>query len=84
MGKRVSGEDLLGLTRSFYLGGTLAVLSSLWTIEDEGPASSWRFFTRRRAEEIWQRLGSRQGTLSAQGYAPSVYGAFVLGGTDQL
>ena len=64
MGRRVSGEDLLGLTRSFYLGGTLAVLSSLWTIEDEGPASSWRFFTRRRAEEIWQRLGSRQGTLS--------------------
>ena len=36
MGQTISGGDLLGLARSFYLGGAPPVLNSLWPIEDEG------------------------------------------------
>ena len=35
MGEVIAGDDLLGLTRSFYLGGSRVVVSSLWPVEDK-------------------------------------------------
>jgi CHAT domain-containing protein len=85
MGKIVSGEDLLGLNRSFYLGGTLAILASMWTIEDEGTRDFMEIFHQESTDgnlaKAW--LAARN-SLKSKGYAPSVYGAFVLGGTEQL
>lgn len=85
LGKRVSGEDLLGLTRSFYLGGTLAVLGSLWTIEDEGTREFMEVFHQQASGgKLAQAWLTARNTLKAKGYAPSVYGAFVLGGAESL
>lgn len=85
MGKIVSGEDLLGLNRSFYLGGTLAILASMWTIEDEGTRDFMEIFHQESTDgnlaKAW--LAARN-SLKSKGYVPSVYGAFVLGGTEQL
>lgn len=44
MGEAVAGDDLLGLTRSFYIGGTTTILSSLWSIEDEGTKIFMEYF----------------------------------------
>ena len=81
--KTLAGEDLQGLTRSFYLGGSLAVLSSLWPVEDEGACQFMNQFYRqfqntKRFDQAW--LASRN-SLRNSGASPSVYGAFVLSGS---
>ncbi len=82
MGKITSGEDLLGLSRSFYLGGTLAILSSLWPIEDEGTKRFMEIFhaTSSQNGDYGQAWLNARNQLKQQGYPPAVYGAFVLGG----
>jgi tetratricopeptide (TPR) repeat protein len=82
MGKIMSGDDLLGLSRSLYLGGATAILSSLWPIEDEGTKLFMETFHRHAQGgsygDAW--LAARN-TLKQRGLPPSVYGAFILGGT---
>lgn len=83
LGKTLAGEDLQGLTRSFYLGGSLAVLSSLWPVEDEGARQFMNEFYRqfqntKRFDQAW--LEARN-SLRYSGNSPSVYGAFVLSGS---
>ena len=83
LGKTLAGEDLQGLTRSFYLGGSLAVLSSLWPVEDEGARQFMNEFYRqfqntKRFDQAW--LAARN-SLRNSGASPSVYGAFVLSGS---
>ena len=81
VGRTVAGDDFLGLTRSFYLGGTRTVLNSLWPVEDKGTqAFMTRFHALARNGDYgaaW--LGARD-EAKRQGYPPSVYGAFALGG----
>jgi hypothetical protein len=81
MGRVIAGDDLLGLTRSFYLAGASAVVSSLWPVDDEA--------TRVFMEAFHERAGTGQygsawlaarDAVKAKGYPPSSYGAFVLGG----
>lgn len=85
MGKITSGEDLLGLSRSFYLGGTRAILSSLWPIEDEGTKRFMEIFHESsRNGDYGQAWLDARNQLKQQGYAPAVYGAFVLGGARSL
>jgi hypothetical protein len=38
LGKRLSGEGLVGLTRAFLYAGTAAVVVSLWQVEDRSTA----------------------------------------------
>lgn len=85
MGKITSGDDLLGLSRSFYLGGTLAILSSLWPIEDEGTRRYMAIFheSARNGDYGHAWLNARN-QLKAEGFSPAVYGAFILGGTRIL
>jgi CHAT domain-containing protein len=82
MGKITSGDDLLGLVRSFYLGGAVAILSSLWPIDDEGTKIFMDTFHRQAQNgsygDAW--LAARN-ELKQRGMPPSVYGAFILGGT---
>ncbi|MBT7712540.1 MAG: CHAT domain-containing protein [Deltaproteobacteria bacterium] len=83
LGKTIAGDDLLGLTRSFYLGGAVSTLSSLWQIEDEGTMEFMKKFHQ-------QAVNGDYGTAWVQardyvkqlGYPASVYGAFVLGGAS--
>ncbi|NQU64922.1 MAG: CHAT domain-containing protein [SAR324 cluster bacterium] len=81
LGKTIAGDDLLGLTRSFYLGGAISTLSSLWQIEDEGTMEFMKKFHQ-------QSINGDFGTAWVQardhvkklGYPASVYAAFILGG----
>jgi CHAT domain-containing protein len=81
MGKIVSGNDLLGLVRSFYLGGARQTLSSLWPVEDEATRLFMETFYENSSEGNYGRAWiAARDRLKMQGYPPSAYGAFVLGG----
>jgi len=83
MGKAVAGQDTLGLLRSFYLGGTLTTLSSLWPVEDEGTRVFMNIFYRYAKEGNYgQGWLTAKKTLQSEGYSPAVYGAFILGGQN--
>jgi tetratricopeptide (TPR) repeat protein len=81
VGKTVAGDDFLGLPRSFYLGGTLAVVSSLWPVDDFNTKLFMETFHRRAKSGdyggAWLEARDR---LRAAGVPPLFYGAFVLGG----
>ena len=81
MGTTIAGDDLLGLARSFYLGGTITILSSLWPVEDRGTRRFMEVFHERAVDgdygAAWLAARDR---LKAEGFPPAVYGAFVLGG----
>lgn len=46
LGREVSGEGLLGLTRAFHYAGARAVLASLWPVADESTAALMAVFYR--------------------------------------
>lgn len=75
------GDDFLGLPRSFYLGGAVAVMSSLWPVDDEGTKTFMRtFHEQARAGNYGAGWLAARNRLKAAGVPPFVYGAFVLGG----
>jgi tetratricopeptide (TPR) repeat protein len=82
MGKVAAGDDLLGLARSFYLGGARSMLSSLWPVEDEATRLFMETFYEYGAKgdygHAWLAARDR---LKDQGYSPSIYGAFILSGS---
>ncbi len=84
LGKTIAGDDLLGLTRSFYLGGAISTLSSLWQIEDEGTMEFMKKFHQQAVKgdygDAWLKA---RDFVKEQGYPASVYGAFVLGGASK-
>ena len=84
LGRAEAGDDFLGLARSFYLGGAVSVVNSLWPVED-APTQLYMeaFHERARLGDYaggWVRARDR---LREVGYPPSVYGAFVLGGAGR-
>ena len=82
MGQVVGGDELLGLARSFYLGGASAVVSSLWPVEDEATRVFMEVFHQRsRGGEYGVAWLAARDAVKAKGYPPSSFGAFVLGGT---
>lgn len=82
MGQVASGDELLGLARSFYLGGASSVVSSLWPVDDEATRLFMETFHRqsRNGNYGGAWLAARD-TVRAKGLPPSAYGAFVLGGS---
>lgn len=82
MGKNVAGDDLIGLPRSFFLGGSRAILSSLWPIDDAGTKEFMLIFHKyAKNNEYSKGLLEAKEALKDKGYPASVYGAFVLYGT---
>ncbi|HUH65881.1 MAG TPA: CHAT domain-containing protein [Syntrophales bacterium] len=82
MGKIVSGDELLGLARSFYLGGASSILSSLWPVDDEATRMFMEIFHKQsRDGNLGRAWLTARDELRAKGFPPSSYGAFVLGGS---
>lgn len=82
IGQAEAGDDLLGIPRSFYLGGTRAVLSSLWPVDDEGTLAFMEIFHREAARgDLGRAWLTARNTLKQAGRPPWVYGAFILGGS---
>lgn len=84
LGKSSSGEDLIGLNRSFFLSGTKTIVSSLWQIDDEGTKEFMSIF-HKYAKDGNYSLGFQKAReeLKFKGYSPAIYGAFVLNGMDK-
>lgn len=82
MGQVIEGDEMLGLVRSFYLGGALAALSSLWPVEDE-PTQVFMevFHEKARSGDFGAAWVAARDTVKAKGFPPSSYGAFVLAGS---
>lgn len=82
MGQVISGDELLGLARSFYLGGASAVVSSLWPVDDEASRLFMEtFHDRSRGGGYGRAWLEARDTVRAKGFPPSAYGAFILGGS---
>lgn len=82
MGQVVTGDELLGLARSFYLGGASSVLSSLWKVEDEATRLFMETFHNQLLSQTYGQAWIRaRDKVRSSGYPPSAYGAFVLGGS---
>jgi CHAT domain-containing protein len=81
LGKAIAGDDLLGLTRSFFLGGANSVLGSLWAIEDEGTLVFMEAFHKfAKTEETSRAWFMAKNHTQRLGYPPSVYAAFIYYG----
>jgi hypothetical protein len=81
MGQVTSGDDLLGLTRSFYLGGTNVILSSLWPVSDEATRIFMEVFHKTaRSGDYGKAWLAARDAVRAKGSSPAEYGAFILGG----
>ncbi len=84
LGKTIAGDDLLGLTRSFYLGGAVSTLSSLWQIDDEGTMAFMKKFHQLAIKGDYGKAWvEARDHVKALGYPASVYAAFILGGASQ-
>ena len=81
-GEARAGDDFLGLARSFYLGGALAVVNSLYPVVDQPTRTFMETFHRIAQKGDYGRawLAARD-VLRQAGEPPAVYGAFVLGGS---
>lgn len=82
MGQVVGGDELLGLARSFYLGGASSVVSSLWQVDDDATRLFMETFHRQSRNGNYGRAWlEARNAVRAKGFAPAEYGAFVLGGS---
>ncbi len=81
MGQVISGDDLLGLTRSFYMGGAHSVVSSLWPVADK-PTQIFMnaLHENLRSGDIGKAWLIARDVVKEKGFPPSAYGAFNLGG----
>ncbi|MCF8199891.1 MAG: CHAT domain-containing protein [Sulfuritalea sp.] len=82
VGHAEAGDDLLGIPRSLYLGGTRAVLSSLWPVDDAGTLAFMETFHREAAKgDLGRAWLTARDSLRRSGHSPRIYGAFQLGGS---
>ena len=86
LGKVAAGDDLLGLSRSLYLGGTRAVLASLWPVQDEGTRLYMQTFHTylRKDGDIGHAWIKARDMVKAKGYSAAVYAAFTVSGASRI
>ena len=83
LGRTRSGEGMIGLRRACRLAGARTVVSSLWTVPDDGTS----LLMTRFYDNLWGRgmgalesLREAQLSLIAERYPPRAWGGFVLSG----
>lgn len=62
LGKIVSGDDVVGLTRGFLYAGTRTIVASLWAVDDRATGELMTAFYQSLAK----RVGKREALRSAQ------------------
>jgi CHAT domain-containing protein len=85
LGRNLTGEGMIGLTRAFFYAGARSVVASLWDVEDTATAYLMQlFYARLRAgEPIDQALQQAKLTLLRAGGTqsrPFYWAAFVVSG----
>ncbi len=82
LGRALSGKDMYGLQRSFFLGGVKGILSTLWKIDDSAIREFMKeFYLQSKTSDYLQAYQKARQHLYKQGYSPAIYGAFILSGT---
>jgi CHAT domain-containing protein/Tfp pilus assembly protein PilF len=84
LGREMSGEGMIGLTRAFQYAGARTVLASLWSVNDESTADLMRrFYGHLRAGESKDRAlrAAQVEMLAVPRFAhPALWAAFQLSG----
>jgi CHAT domain-containing protein/Flp pilus assembly protein TadD len=82
LGKEMSGEGLLGLTRAFQYAGARSVLSSLWSVRDDSASELMRSFYRhlRGGKTKVEALRAAQIAMIRRFAHPGRWAAFQLSG----
>jgi CHAT domain-containing protein/Tfp pilus assembly protein PilF len=85
LGKEMSGEGILGLTRAFQYAGARSVLASLWAVRDDSTADLMgRFYTHLRDGKTKDAaLRAAQVEMIRRGTRPGGWAAFQLVGDWQ-
>jgi CHAT domain-containing protein len=85
LGKQVSGEGFVGLTRGFMSGGARSVVASLWKVDDEATAELMnQFYQAMLSEELPPAAALQKAKQAMQRHQrwhrPYYWAAFVLQG----
>ena len=85
LGRRLTGEGMVGMTRAFFYAGSRAVVSSLWDVEDVSTARLMESFyaNLRDGQPIDVALQNAKIALMRAGGAtsrPFYWGAFIVTG----
>jgi CHAT domain-containing protein len=85
LGKEISGEGLISLTRGFMYAGAPRVVASLWRVDDDSPAELMKLFYQGMIEEgkppaAALRAAQLELLKSPRWQAPHYWAAFVLQG----
>jgi CHAT domain-containing protein/Tfp pilus assembly protein PilF len=85
LGKEITGEGLVGLTRGFMYGGAERVLASLWNVNDGATAQFMKqFYQRLLAKELSPAAALRAAQVEMwkrrQWRSPYYWASFVLQG----
>lgn len=85
LGKAMSGDDLIGMTRGFLYAGSSNVVASLWEVEDEATGELMKQFYRNLAAGQSKKEGLRQAQVSLWKRFPDplYWAAFYLTGEGQ-
>lgn len=83
MGRRLSGEGLMGMGRAFQYAGARSVLAGLWNVDLQASARMVESFFRRlkKGESKLEALGSAREEIRKDGYDhPFFWAPFILVG----
>jgi CHAT domain-containing protein len=84
LGKEMSGEGILGLTRAFQYAGARSVLASLWEVSDESTGDLMRRFYRHlkqgRSKDLALQMAQREMIRSPRTAHPHRWAAFEVVG----
>jgi CHAT domain-containing protein len=86
LGKSMSGDDVIGLTRGFLYAGSSNVIASLWEVDDAATAKLMSaFYTRLRDGKLSKRDALREAQLATRSKykSPVFWAAFQLIGQGQ-
>lgn len=85
LGKQLSGDDLIGLTRGFLYAGTSNIVASLWEVDDEATSLLMKDFYSRLKQGNSKREALRQAQLNLRKTHPDPFfwAAFYLTGQGQ-
>lgn len=84
LGKVNTGDDVVGLTRSFLYAGASSVVSSLWQVEDKSTALLMTtFYQNLKSMDKREALANAQMTVMKQYKQPFYWAAFQLTGMTQ-
>ena len=82
LGKALSGDDLVGLTRGFLYAGSSNIVASLWEVDDEATSLLMQAFYTRLKAGIGKQEALRQAQLELRKKhpEPAFWAAFYLTG----